>query len=153
MIFTFTILFVGFKILGINYSLLIALGTAVFDALPFFGSGAVLWTWAAVSFLSSEFSRGVGLIIIYLCVIFTRQMIEPKIVSKNIGLNPILTLMAMYVGYRTLSIGGMIFGPLLLMLAISLYRAGVFDPLIEFLRDIKRIIYNEIQTIKQQFKE
>ena len=80
-------------------------------------------------------------------------MIEPKIVSKNIGLNPILTLMAMYVGYRTLSIGGMIFGPLLLMLAISLYRAGVFDPLIEFLRDIKRIIYNEIQTIKQQFKE
>ena len=153
MIFTFTILFVGFKILGINYSLLIALGTAVFDALPFFGSGAVLWTWAAVSFLSSEFSRGVGLIIIYLCVIFTRQMIEPKIVSKNIGLNPILTLMAMYVGYRTLSIGGMMFGPLLLMLAISLYRAGVFDPLIEFLRDIKRIIYNEIQTIKQQFKE
>lgn len=153
MIFTFTILFVGFKILKVDYSLVIALGTAVFDALPFFGSGAVLWTWAAVAFLSSDVSRGIGLIIIYLCVIFTRQMIEPKIVSQNIGLNPILTLMSMYVGYRTLSIGGMIFGPLILMLIISLYRAGVFDGLIDFVKDIKRIIANELNMIKQQFKE
>lgn len=153
MMFTFTILFIGLNILGVEYSLLIALGTAFFDALPFFGSGAVLWTWSAISFLSSEFKRGIGLIIIYLCVIFTRQVIEPKIVSQKIGMNPILTLMSMYIGYKTLSIGGMIFGPLLMMLFISLKRAGFFDGIISFGSVIITIIKNEIETIKQQVKE
>lgn len=153
MMFTFSILFIGLSILKVEYALIIALATAVFDALPFFGSGAVLWPWSAVSFMSSEFKLGVGLIIIYLCVIFTRQIIEPKIVSQKIGLNPIITLMSMYVGYKTLSIGGMIFGPLITMLCISLYRAGMFDAVIEFFRDIGRIIKNEAITIKNQFKE
>lgn len=153
MMFSFTILFIGLNILGVEYSLLIALGTAFFDALPFFGSGAVLWTWSIISFLSSEFARGIGLIIIYLCVIFTRQVIEPKIVSQKIGMNPILTLMSMYVGYKTLSIGGMIVGPLLLMLFISLKRAGFFDGIISFAGFVGKIIKNEVETIKQQFKE
>lgn len=153
MFFAFIILYVGLKILGVEYSLLIALGTAFLDALPFFGSGAVLWTWAAVSFLTSEFRLGIGLVIIYLCVIFTRQMIEPKIVSKKIGMNPILTLMAMYIGYKTLSIGGMILGPLMLMLFISLKRAGFFDGIIEVLSSIKKIMINEFNKIKEQIKE
>lgn len=153
MMFTFTILFIGLSILGVEYALIIALATAIFDALPFFGSGAVLWPWSIVSFLSGEIRVGVGLIIIYLCVIFTRQMIEPKIVSKKIGMNPIITLMSMYVGYKTLSIGGMILGPLITMFCISLYRAGIFDGIIEFCRDITRIIKNEAVMIKNQFKE
>ncbi|MBQ7794646.1 MAG: sporulation integral membrane protein YtvI [Clostridia bacterium] len=153
MMIAFVILFIGFNVLGIEYSLLIALCTAFFDALPFFGSGAVLITWAVISFLTSEFSRGVGLIIIYLCVIFTRQLIEPKIVSQKIGMNPILTLMAMYVGYRLFSIGGMILGPLTLMLFISLKRAGFFDGIIELCSLIKKLISNELIKIKQQFKE
>lgn len=153
MFFAFIVLFIGFNILGIEYSLLIALVTAFFDALPIFGSGAVLLTWAVISFLMSEFGRGIGLVIIYLCVIFTRQMIEPKIVSEKIGMNPILTLMAMYVGYKLFSIGGMIFGPLLLMLFISFKRAGFFDGIIEFFKRIMHLIKNEINKIKQQLKE
>lgn len=153
MMCSFTILFIGLNILKVEYSLLIALATAFIDALPFFGSGAVLWTWSAISFLSSNFRRGIGLIIIYLCVIFTRQMIEPKIVSQKIGMNPILTLMSMYVGYKTLSIGGMIFGPLLMMLFISLKRAGMFDGITEFFKTIWNVIKNEMIIIKNQFKE
>ncbi|MEE0944065.1 MAG: sporulation integral membrane protein YtvI [Clostridia bacterium] len=153
MFFAFIILFIGLNILGIEYSLLIALVTAFFDALPFFGSGAVLLTWAAISFLTSEFGRGIGLVIIYLCVIFTRQMIEPKIVSQKIGMNPILTLMAMYIGYRLFSIGGMIVGPMLLMLFISFKRAGFFDGIIEFMKNAKQLIAKEINNIKQQLKE
>lgn len=153
MSFAFVILFIGLNILDIEYSFLIALGTAFLDALPFFGSGAVLLTWAAISFLTSEFGRGIGLVIIYLCVIFTRQMIEPKIVSQKIGMNPILTLMAMYVGYRLFSIGGMILGPILLMLFISFKRAGFFDGIVEFFKNVKMLIIKEINEIKQQLKE
>lgn len=150
MMFSTTILFIGFNILKVDYSLLIAIGTAIFDALPFFGSGAVLWTWAIICFLTSDFARGIGLIIIYLCVIFTRQVIEPKIVSTKIGLHPILTLMSMYIGYRTLSIGGMIFGPLILMLIISLYRAGFFGGIISFGETIINLIKKEFADLKNQ---
>lgn len=153
MMFSFTILFIGLSILRVDYALIIALATSLIDALPFFGSGAVLWTWSAISFLSSEFRLGVGLIIIYLCVIFTRQIIEPKIVSQKIGLHPIITLMSMYIGYKTLSIGGMIIGPVVTMLCISLYRAGMFEGIIEFFRGIVRICKKELTTIKNQFKE
>ncbi len=153
MFFVFIVLIIGFNIMGIEYSLLIALGTAFLDALPFFGSGAVLITWGVISLLTSEFARGAGLLIIYLCVVFVRQMIEPKIVSQKIGMNPIFTLMAMYIGYRLFSIGGIIAGPLLLMLFISLYRAGIFDTVILFFGRCKKLAKNEIDKIKEQFEE
>ena len=153
MSFSFVILFIGLNILDIEYSLLIAIGTAFLDALPFFGTGAVLWPWAVISFITGEIGVGVGMIIIYLAVIFTRQMIEPKIVSKNIGMNPILTLMSMYIGFKLFSLGGMILGPLTLMFFISLKRAGFFDGIIELLSLLRAMIKKEYNTLKNQFKE
>ncbi len=130
----FVIIFTGLSILKIEYALLIALGVAILDALPFFGSGAVLIPWSIISFFSSEVKMGVGLVIIYLLVIFTRQMIEPKIVSNKIGINPLITLMSMYVGYRVFSFGGMILGPVILVLIISFHKAGVFEPFKSFFK-------------------
>ncbi len=141
----FVIVFTGLSIMKIEYALLIALGVAVLDALPFFGSGAVLIPWALISFINTEFKLGVGLLIIYLVVIFTRQMIEPKIVSSKIGINPLITLMSMYVGYRTFSFGGMILGPVILVLVISFYKAGVFEP-------FKRFFVKTYRKIKEELK-
>lgn len=147
----FVVLMTGLTILQKDYALLIAIGIAVLDALPFFGSGAVLWPWIVISFLSGSVKSGVGLIIIYLSIVLVRQTIEPKLVSSKIGLHPILTLMSMYIGYRTFSIGGMIVGPLTLMLIISFYRAGVFNPLIGGAKKIKIFIKYEIGQIKDLF--
>ena len=149
----FCILFIGLTILQKDYALLIAIGIAVLDALPFFGSGAALWPWALVSFLSGSVKSGVGLVIIYLIIILTRQTIEPKLVSSKIGLHPILTLMSMYVGYRTFSIGGMILGPITLMIVISFYRAGVFDPIIKMLKNLGLFFKHEFEHIKAMFSD
>lgn len=151
MVIVFVVLLTGLTILQKDYAILIALGVAVLDALPFFGSGAVLWPWIAISFLSGSVKSGVGLIIIYLTVILIRQTIEPKLVSSKIGLHPILTLMAMYAGYRTFSIGGMLLGPITLMLIISFYRAGVFNPLINGAKKFKGFIKYEFGQIKDLF--
>ena len=148
MLIATVIIFIGLTILGVEYALLIAVVTALIDALPFFGSGAVLLPWSLISFINSDIKTGIGLLIIYLVIMFTRQMIEPKIVSKNIGMNPILTLMAMYVGYRTFSLGGMIVGPLLLMTVISLYNAHVFDGAIKILKDIKVMMIKEYRALR-----
>lgn len=148
MCISFTILLIGLSILRVDYKLVIALAVAVFDALPIFGSGAVLIPWSLVSFITGEIGRGIGLLIIYLTVILMRQLIEPKIVSKNIGMHPLMTLIAMYIGYRTMSIGGMIFGPLMLVLIINLYRVGVFDTPINAVKNISLKFIGEIKKIK-----
>lgn len=145
---SFTLMLIGLSILKVDYALVIALATAVFDALPFFGSGAVLIPWSVISFISGNILHGVGLLIIYLSVILTRQFIEPKIVSKNIGMHPILTLMSMYVGFKVFSIGGMILGPLMLVIIISLYRAGVFDGINNFARKVFAKACCEMKKIK-----
>ncbi len=141
------IIFLGLTILNIEFALLIALGIAILDALPFFGSGAVLWPWSLVSFIYGDFKMGIGLIVIYLAVIFTRQMIEPKIVSENIGVYPVFTLMSMYLGYKIFSIGGMILGPVILILTVSFYKAGAFDGIIRFLKGFFGKIKQEITEI------
>ncbi len=144
---SFIVLLIGLLILRVEYALIIAIAIAIFDALPFFGSGAVLIPWSVISFLSGAASRGVGLLIIYLSVLLMRQLIEPKIVGKSIGMHPLLTLMSMYAGYRIFSIGGLILGPLTLTLIISFYKVGLFDGIIKVIKSIYSKIVNEIKSI------
>ncbi len=142
----FVIIFIGLSILKAEYALLIALGIAALDALPFFGSGAALIPWSIISFLSGDLRMGVGLLIIYLAIIFTRQMIESKIVSYNLGTNPLLTLMSMYIGYKIFSIGGMILGPIVLVLIISFHKAGALET-------PERVAKGIIKKIKYEVKQ
>ncbi len=152
MCITFVILFIALMILGVKYALLLAFAIAFLDALPFFGSGAALWPWAAVSFINGNFGMGVGLIITYVCIVATRQFIEPKLVSSRIGVHPLLTLMSMYVGYRTLSIGGMILGPVILMLVMSFYKAGLFDSAIALLHRAWELIKKTAFDVRDYIK-
>ncbi|MBR3791241.1 MAG: sporulation integral membrane protein YtvI [Clostridia bacterium] len=142
----FVIIFIGLSILKVRYAMLIALGIAALDALPFFGSGAALIPWSIISFLSGTPKMGVGLLIIYLAIIFTRQMIEPKIVSDKLGTSPLLTLMSMYIGYKIFSIGGMILGPILLVLVISFHKAGALET-------PERVAKGILNRIKHEFKQ
>lgn len=152
MIVAFLILFLSLSLLNVNFALLIALGTAFLDALPFFGSGAVLWPWSLVSFISGDIRMGICTIVIYVVIFVVRQLIEPKIVSKNIGTNPLMTLISMYLGYRLLSVGGMILGPIIMLLIISLYRAGVFGGLIMFAGAVKGYVKKQCITLKNKLK-
>jgi len=147
MCFAFLILLVGLLILDVKYALLIALVVAIFDALPFFGSGAVLIPWAVIEFFMGSPARGVGFLIIYLSVLFLRQMIEPKIVGDNIGMHPLLTLISMYTGYKVFSIGGLILGPLTLTLIISFYNIGAFNGIISFVKGSYKVFVKEIKSV------
>ncbi len=146
MCIVFVILLTGFYFIKADYILLAALIIAVVDAIPFFGTGIALIPWAIISFVSSDIKKGVGLLIIYLIVALTRQMIEPKILSSNIGMHPLATLMSMYAGYKFFSIGGMILGPVTLMLIISFYHAGVFDK-------PKAWVKSLVNGIKKEFRK
>lgn len=133
------IMFVGFEILRVSYSMLIALGIAFLDFLPVFGTGAVLWPWALIDMLSGNYFRAVGLVVIYLICQVTKQVLQPKMVGDSIGMSPLSTLVFLYIGYRLYGVIGMIIGVPVGMVIVNLYRVGMFDRLI---RGFKIIVHD-----------
>ena len=55
-----------------------------------------------------------------------RQFLEPRIVSKNIGIHPIFTLIAMYTGFKLIGIIGLIIGPIILIILKNIF-ANLID--------------------------
>ncbi len=115
MLITFGEIFLGLSLLGVEYSFLIALITAVIDILPILGVGTLLIPWAVVSFLTNNYFLGVGLLILYGVIMVVRQIIEPKILGGSLGVHPLLTLAALYIGYRFAGFAGMLIAPLCLI--------------------------------------
>lgn len=147
----FVVMFVEFSILRVNYALLIALGIGVLDALPFFGSGLVLWPWAVISFTTGNIKLGVGLIVVYVSIALVRRFAEPKLLSSKTGTNPVLTLMSMYIAYRLMGIVGLIVGPIVMIFLISLYKARLFDGLINLIKCIFKFIKEQLILLKNFF--
>ena len=109
---TFSELLLGFFIIGIDNALLMALVIALVDALPVLGVGSVLIPWAIIDLLSGNTRLGLSLLLLDLIIIFVRQLLEPKIIGKSIGIHPLLTLFGMYLGLQFIGVLGMILGPI-----------------------------------------
>lgn len=127
----FTILLIGFALIGIHFSILLALGIAFLDFLPFFGTGTALIPWAVYKFLVGDYRMLAALIILYGVTQLVRQLIQPKLVGDSMGLNPLYTLFLLYLGYRLGSVLGMIFAVPVGMIVTNLYKAGAFDYILD----------------------
>ena len=95
---------------------------AVVDALPVLGSGTVLLPWAAVSLLRGSGGLALGLTVTYAAAAFARSALEPRLLGRQIGLPPLLTLLSLYAGYRLFGLAGMILLPLAVLLAKQVWE-------------------------------
>ncbi len=123
LLLTFLELLIGFSLLGIEYAFLLALLIAVVDLLPVFGVGTVMLPWSAVLLIGGNYYLGFGVLIVYAVIAVVRQIAEPRIVGGSIGLHPLLTLLALYVGFKLFGIAGMLVSPAV-ALAIGLLFGG-----------------------------
>lgn len=114
---TFVELSLGFFLLRVEYPFLIALLGAVLDILPVLGVGALLLPWGLLALATGATLRGVGLLILYAVMSVVRQVAEPHLVGKSLGLHPILMLIAFYVGLALFGFSGIFIGPVLAVLA------------------------------------
>ena len=129
---TFTEIFIGLSIIGINNAAGIAVAIAIFDILPVVGSGLVLLPWTILTLISGNLATGIGLVILYVVVIIVRQIMEPKIVGDRVGLHPLVTLLSMVLGTYLFGGIGLLGLPITIALihalnkqgAIHLYRMG-----------------------------
>ena len=113
LLLTFLALTLSFWLLHIDYALLLALGTAVIDALPVLGTGTVLIPWALYELLTGQTSLGLGLGITYLAVTMLRNCAQAKLLGDQLGLHPLATLLAIYVGFHVCGMWGMLLFPVL----------------------------------------
>lgn len=132
----YVILVIGLLIMRVNYSWLIAFGVAFLDMLPVFGTGTVLIPWAVIKLLSADYTLAAGLVILYVVTQVVRQVIQPKMVGDSIGMNPLTTLIFMYIGYKVSSVIGMIIAVPAGMILINLYKAGIFDNQIRCVKEL-----------------
>ena len=119
---TFGIVLGGFFLLGVRQKLPMALFTALVDAVPLLGSGTVLLPWSLASILGGQPVRAVGLLGVYVTALITRSALEPKLLGRQLGLDPLAALMALYAGYRIWGFWGMILAPILTVTARELCR-------------------------------
>ena len=109
---TFGVLSAAFLLLGVRYALLLALFTAVVDALPVLGTGTVLLPWALYDFLTGSVPLGTGLVITYAAVTVLRSSIQAKLLGDQLGLHPLATLAAIYAGWKLWGVWGMLLFPI-----------------------------------------
>ncbi len=121
MAMTFGLLLVGFWLLKIRYAPVWAFLIALMDALPLLGTAVALVPWSIVCFLQGETLRAIGLLGLCAAAVLLRSIMEPKLVGKQLGLDPLLTLIAMYTGYRLWGFAGLILAPLLAVVVTQLF--------------------------------
>jgi sporulation integral membrane protein YtvI len=113
MLITFIIMLFGFLIIGVKYSVLFAFIVALLDALPLIGVGTVLVPWSIYNIIFGEVRLGVGLAVLFIIHAVLREFIEPKIVGKNLGIHPIVSLLLLYAGYFIFGFLGLLLIPLI----------------------------------------
>lgn len=121
---TFTVCLIGLFLFNVQYALLLSVIIAIVDAFPVFGSGTVLIPWALYNILIGHYSLGIGLLGIYAVIFVTRQVMEPRILSSQIGVYALVTIMAVYIGYKTIGFLGLIIGPALVVILQMLQNVG-----------------------------
>ena len=118
-------LLAAFLLLGVRSAVILAAVTAAIDALPVFGSGAVLLPWALYCLLLGSSRRGLGLVLTWGLTELVRNAAQAKLLGDQIGLNPLASLLSVYVGWNVGGVGGMLLMPLGMMVLIRLNERGV----------------------------
>ncbi|WP_057761448.1 sporulation integral membrane protein YtvI [Cytobacillus praedii] len=123
---TTVIILIGLLFLRVDYAITIALITGIVDVIPYLGTGLIFVPWIIYEAIAGEMSMAIGLGVLYLIVLVQRQVMEPKILSSNIGMDPLATLVALFVGFKLIGFLGLIVGPVTLVILTTLHRANVF---------------------------
>jgi sporulation integral membrane protein YtvI len=117
---TFAIVTTGLILLRFPYAVLWGSIIALVDAVPLLGTGTIMLPWSLICLLQGDRLEALGLVLIYAAAALTRSLLEPRLVGRQLGLNPLLTLLSLYAGYRIWGVIGMVISPILAVTAMQL---------------------------------
>ena len=110
------------SVAGVQGGILFGILAGILDVLPFIGTGIVLVPLSLWQMLNGQYVRMAVCLILYGACILTRELLEPKLIGKRIGVAPVFMLLAVYAGVRMFGVGGIIKGPLALIVIIEILK-------------------------------
>ncbi|MBY7142103.1 sporulation integral membrane protein YtvI [Virgibacillus sp. NKC19-3] len=134
MVLTAIVSLIGLFILRVDQVFTIAVILGIIDLIPYFGPGLILIPWSIYSFFTEDIFLGFGLLILYASTVTVRQIAEPKVLSSSMKLNPLAILVSLFAGLQLFGVIGLVIGPIILVLFITLYDANVFNGLWRFIK-------------------
>lgn len=123
LIITFAELALGLWLLKIPYAVTLAAAIAIFDLMPILGTGGILIPWTVIAAVAGEYGMALGVGVLYIVITMVRQYLEPKLVGKQIGLHPLATLIALFVGMELFGLVGLFAFPVTLSVLVQLKRS------------------------------
>ncbi|MBU9721145.1 MULTISPECIES: sporulation integral membrane protein YtvI [Bacillaceae] len=132
------IVYIGLLIIGVEYAITTALLIAIVDLLPYLGTGLVFIPWIIYAFVSGHWPLTIGLAILYAVVIIQRQLAEPKVMSKHMGIPTLALLITLFSCYQFFGIFGLLIGPAILVFILSIIKAGVIEEVIGYVKGSPR---------------
>ena len=134
----------------VPYPLLMSIIICIADILPILGAGTILIPWSVLSFATGNIKLGIGLLISYLIIMSVRQMLEPKLISQNLGVHPLITLISMYSGFKVFGVSGFLIGPVVMIILKNVFSKELE---VGFFRDIFGNGDDKNKTKKRQKKD
>lgn len=124
-IIIFIVSLIGLLIIAPDIAILMSLIIWIIDLIPIIGSIIILGPWALYMFLVGNTVMGIKLAILAIILLAIRRIVEPKLMGQQIGLSPLATLIAMFIGLKLVGILGLFLGPLLVIAISSALEAGI----------------------------
>jgi sporulation integral membrane protein YtvI len=124
---TYVELTIGLALLRVDFPYVVAAMIAIVDILPIVGTGTILVPWSILSMIAGNLWFGLGILLVYAVITIVRNIIEPKIVGSRIGLYPLVTLMAMFLGLKLLGLLGVFLFPLTLIVLKKAQEDGLIS--------------------------
>lgn len=134
LLITIIITIIGMFVLQIKHAFFVGLLIGSIDIIPYAGTGLVLIPWAIYSFIMGDTWMGIGLASTYITIVIVRQIVEPKVLSSNMGLDTLATIISMYVGLLMFGLFGLVIGPALLVLITTCIRIRVFHDIWNYIQ-------------------
>ncbi len=146
-LFAFVCMFIALIAVRQPYALLIALFLAFVDLLPIVGTIAVLIPWGLFELAAGNINKAIYLLCVGVAFFLIRKVVEPKIVGSQTGLHPLAALLSTFIGLQFSGVWGAILGPVVLMMAISIYKTGIFDSTVS---DVRSAVNNISSILKSK---
>ncbi|HSW10967.1 MAG TPA: sporulation integral membrane protein YtvI [Bacillota bacterium] len=122
---TATFATIALRLAGVAYAGAIGLAVGVLDLLPVLGPGLIFLPWSAYALLTGQPGLSAYLIAVYVVMAGVRYAIQPRLIGRRIGMHPLATLLALYLGVQLFGVNGLLIGPLAAIIVKALVQSGI----------------------------
>ncbi|WP_173915861.1 sporulation integral membrane protein YtvI [Halobacillus sp. Marseille-Q1614] len=133
MIITIVMVFTGLSVIDAPHPLLIALTAGILDLIPYIGTGVIFIPWIAYLFFTDQYSLTIPLSTLYILIIITRQVIEPKVLASHFGVHPLILLAGLFLGFQLWGGYALIVSPLIIAFFKVIYSSGLLNQVWSFI--------------------